>query len=77
MFFKTIKDLAGILDMSKAAVRVRIVALALREATIPLQQSFSPEELMMAKVRHSWTQTVQNTEKEKSAKMYLPVTRAM
>ena len=50
-----------------------IAALALREAIIPLQQSFNPDELTMVKVEHSWEQNPQSNPKERHAKMYLPV----
>ena len=50
-----------------------IAALALREAIVPLQQSFNPQELAMVKVEHTWTERVSGTDKERSAKMYLPM----
>ena len=50
-----------------------IAALALREAIIPLQQSFNPEELTTAKVENTWDATVAGTARERSAKMYLPI----
>ena len=47
-----------------------ISALTLREAILPLQTTFTTEDLIMVKVEHSWTEG--NPARDRSAKMYLP-----
>ena len=49
-----------------------IAALALREAIIPLQTTFTTKDLTTVKVEHEWTETVNQVARERLAKMYLP-----
>ena len=50
-----------------------IAALALREAILPLQTSFEPNEITTVKVEHTWQEGNAPNQRERSAKMYLPV----
>ena len=49
-----------------------IAALALREAIIPLQTTFTTDDLTTVKVEHQWVETTNQVPRDKSAKMYLP-----
>ncbi len=49
-----------------------IAALSLREAILPLATTISTDSLVMTKVEHNWSETVNSVNRERTSKMYLP-----
>ena len=50
-----------------------VAGLTLAEPILPLKQTFNPDDLRTTKIEHTWSETVNREQRDRSAKMYLPV----